>query len=281
MFNFDIKGIRELEKTLKSLPGKAERAAKVALNKTGKVVKEEIVKEMKKVFEKPTRYTLNSLQMTPAKQEPVAKVWFKEPDRMQQHYLVPQVEGGERKLKGFERALGIGQLYPTRSVRPDLYGNVSSGQIRQMLSVLGLAERSAGYSANLTAASAKRNRKDRDYVVIRQRHGRLYPGVYLRFQTGPGFGAKTKRTIGTFGTWQKGNRKVAVRDPKTGRILRWETPKSKIQSIIRARGLKPIFLKGKGAPVVPLLPFYEIAQRVFDQQFEKTFRETLKQFLKS
>ncbi|MGD9949321.1 MAG: hypothetical protein AB7U29_12705 [Desulfobulbus sp.] len=283
MFTFNIKGIKELEEKLKSLPGKADRAAVVALNKTGKAVKEEIRKEMQRVFDKPTRYTLNSLQLTPARKgELEARVWFKEPDRMQQHYLVPQVEGGERKEKGFERAIGVGQLYPTGYGRPNLYGNVSVGQIRQILSVLGRAETGAGYSANLTAASAKRNRKDRDYVVIRKRHGRLYPGVYQRFQTGPGFGAKTKRTIGSFGTWQKGNRKVAVRDPKTGRIVRWVTPgNSRVQSIIRARGLKPIFLKGKGASVTPLLPFYDIAQQVFDKQFEKTFIEILNKFLKS
>lgn len=282
MFTLKMKGIKELEKKLKSLPGKAHRAAKVALNKTGKEIKAEIRKEMQQVFDKPTPYTLNSLQLTPAKEKLEAKVYFKEPDRMQQHYLVPQVEGGERKLKGFERGIGLGQLYPTSFVRPNIYGNVSAGQIRQMLSVLGRAETSAGYRANLTAASAKRNRKDRDYVVIRQRHGRLYPGVYQRFQTGPGYGYKTKRTIDRFGTWQKGNRKVAMRDPKTGRIIRWVTPGNRrVQSIVRARGLKPIFLKGRGAPVTPLLPFYDIAQRVFDQKFEKTFRETLEKFLKS
>ncbi|MBM9615978.1 hypothetical protein JWJ90_17045 [Desulfobulbus rhabdoformis] len=283
MFTLKMKGIKELEKQLKSLPGKTRRAANVALNKTGKAIKEEIRKEMERVFERPTPYTLNSMQLTPARKgELEAKVWLKEPDRMSQHYLVPQVEGGERKLAGYERAIGLGHLYPTQYIRKNIYGNVSAGQIRQILSVLGMAETSAGYSANLTVASVRRNFRSRDYFVLRHRHGRLYPGVYQRVQTGTGFGHKTKRTIARFGSYQKGRRKIPVRDPRTGRIIRWVYPKNRqLQSIVRAQGVRPIFLKGRGAPVIPLLPFYHIAQRVFDEEFEKIFNETLKKFLKS
>lgn len=277
----EVKGIKEFEAVLAGLPKKATRAAEVAPNKTGKAVKEEIVAEMKRVFDKPTRYTLNSLQFHPAKGTLEAKVGFKEPDRMLQHYLVPQVDGGPRKLKGFERGIAVGRTIPGKFARMTPEGNVSTGQIRQIMSVLGKAETSAGFSANLTARSARRNMRARDYVLIRRQHGRLFPGVYQRFQTGVGFGAKTKRTVARFGTWQKGNRKVAVRDPRTGRIIKWVSPASRIQSIVRARGLRPVLLKGKDAPVKPLLPFYEIARRVFDDQFEATFHTTFEKFLQS
>ena len=282
MIILDIKGIKELDKLLKSIPGKANRAARVSLTKTGKAIKEEVIAEMKRVFDKPTRFTLNSLQLDPAtKGKSEARVWFKQPARMQQHYLVPQVEGGGRKLKGFERGVGMGRLIPGKFARMTPEGNVSPGQIRQIMSVLGRAETSAGFSANLTARSARRNMSARDYAVIRRRNGRLLPGIYQRFQTGAGFGAKTKRTIGSFGTWQKGNRKVAVRDPKTGRILRWVSPASRIQSIVRAKGLRPVMLQGKNGPVKPLLPFYDIARRVFNEKFSPTFHTTFEKFLKS
>lgn len=283
MITVDIKGVKEFEKLLKTVPGKAERAAVVALTKTGQAIKKEVQREMTARFDKPGRYTLNSLQLDPAtKARREARVWFKEPGRMQQHYLVPQVEGGPRKLKGFERGIGLGELTPAMGARMTGAGNVSPGQIRQIMSVLGKAETSAGYSANLTARSARRNLKPRDYVVIRHRHGRLLPGIHQRFQTGAGFGAKTKRSIGRFGTWQKGNRKVAVRDPKTGRIIRWETPKSKIQSIVRAKGLRPVMLQGRqNKAVVPLLPFYDIAQQEFNKTFPNVFRETFEKYLKS
>ena len=78
------------------------------------------------------------------------------------HYLVPQVDGGQRKLKGFERAIGEGELVPALGAKLNQYGNVSPGQIRQILSVLGKAEASAGYSANITSRSRRRNRHPAD-----------------------------------------------------------------------------------------------------------------------
>ncbi len=278
-----LKGAKELEKLLKSVPKKAERAAVVALTKTGQAIKKEMQREMKALFDKPVKYTLNSLQLDPAtKARPEARVGFKSPDRMQQHYLVPQVEGGPRKLKGFERGVGLGELTPAMGARMTQAGNVSPGQIRQIMSVLGKAETSAGYSANLTARSGRRNLSPRDYVVLHHPHGRLFPGIYQRFQTGTGFGARTKRSIGRFGTYQRGTRKVAVRDPRTGRIIRWVSPASRIQSIVRARGLRPVMLQGKqNKPVTPLLPFYDIARDEFNKTFPKIFQETFEKFLKS
>ena len=251
---------------LTAIPGKAQRACAVAMNKTGKLIKQEEQAEMMRVFDRPTKFTLNSLQLTPATSGNLeAKVWFKEPARMGQHYLVPQVEGGSRKLKGFERAISLGELVPGQGSRKDQSGNISIGQIRQLLSVLGKAERGAGYSANITNRSRKRNNKQRDYVVIYKRHGRLLPGVYQRVHTGVGFGAKTKRTFADRSkVYQKGR------------------TRGRFSSVIRARGLKPIMLLGQtGHQVKPLFDFYGVANRVCQREFEKRFWETLDQFLQS
>nr|WP_321465140.1 hypothetical protein [uncultured Desulfobulbus sp.] len=262
-----VSGSKEVEAALIAFPGKALRACAVALNKAGKIVKEAEVEEMKSVFDNPTRYTLNSLKLTPAtKNDLKATVWFKEPDRMGAHYLVPQVEGGSRKLKGFERAIGEGELVPALGAKLNKDGNVSIGQIRQILSVLGKAETSAGYMANITGRSCRRNTRERDYVIIDSRqHGNLPHGVYQRFQTGAGFGAKTKRTfLDRSKSYQKGRRR--------GRFA----------SVIRSRGLRPILLTGRtGHQVKPLLDFYGVAHRTFDQHFEPLFWDTLDTFLKS
>jgi len=286
-----VSGSKEVAAALAAFPGKAHRACAIALNKAGKLVKEAEVAEMKSVFDNPTRYTLNSLQLTPAtKTDLKATVWFKEPDRMGAHYLVPQVDGGQRKLKGFERAIGEGELVPALGAKLNQYGNVSPGQIRQILSVLGKAETSAGYSANITDRSRRRNTKERDYVVIdRRQRGNLPLGVYQRFQTGAGFGAKTKRTfLDRSKSYQRGNRKQAVRDPRTGRFVKWFGQSSvfwegsQIQSVIRARGLRPVLLTGRtGRQVKPLLDFYGVAHRTFNQHFEPLFIDTLNTFLKS
>lgn len=243
----DSKAVQDM---IKALPKEAGRAAEIALDKTAFDIKAAEVAKMKQVFDSPTRFTLNSLKVTRTRNHNMqASVWFKEPDRMGQHYLVPQVEGGPRKYKGFERGFGDTMFIPGQFARRTKAGNMSPAQIRQIMSVLGKAERTAGYSANLTARSAKRNRKDRDYVYIRRRHGRLLPGIYERFQTGVGFGYKTKRSL-PFGVYQKGRRR--------GRFA----------SVVRARGLKPIMLVGRQRkPYKPRLPFYEVAQDTFDERF--------------
>lgn len=264
-----VSGSKEVAAALAMIPGKAHRACAITLNKTGKIVKEAEVKEMKSVFDNPTRYTINSLQLSPAtKSDLKATIWFKEPDRYKDnpHYLLPQVVGGVRHLKGFEQGIALGELVPALGAKIDRYGNVSMGQIRQILSVLGKAETSAGYMANITTRSRRRNSRERDYVVIdRRQRGNLPMGVYQRFQTGTGFGAKTKRTfLDRSKSYQKGR------------------TRGRFASVIRARGLRPVLLVGRtGHQVKPLLDFYGVAHRTFNQRFGPIFWDTLNTFLKS
>ena len=271
MFSVTIKdkGVRDL---IKALPKSAGRAAEIALDKTAKDIKQAEIKEMQRVFDRPVRYTLNSLRVTPTRNHNMrASVWFKEPDRMGQHYLVPQVEGGPRKTKGFERALDDKMFIPGKFARMTRAGNVSPGQIRQIMSVLGKAERYAGYQANITARSAKRNKKQRDYVQIFKRHGRLLPGVYQRFSR-PGHGIKS----GTYQALQRGTGRVAIRDERTGRIVGWKKKKRSFHTAIRARGLRPILLEGHQRKAVkPLLDFYGVANRVYDKEFIRHFNKAL------
>jgi len=261
MINLEVRGMSGVQTALKQYPAKAGKACATALNMTAKEdIKPRIQAEMKKVFDNPTRYTLNSLWIKYARvNDLVAVVWFKEPDRMGQHYLVPQVYGGARKLKGFERALGEKEFVPGSGARLDAYGNISSGQIRQLLSVLGKAEHVSGYSANITERSRKKNTKERDYVLITQQHGRLFPGVYKRVQTAKGFGAKTKKTFADRSkTYQRGL----------------------VKKVIRARGLKAILIQGRtGQPVKPRLDFYGIAAQSFHKNFSLRFWEKLNSYL--
>jgi len=238
---------------LKGLPKQASRAAEQALDFTALRIAYEIYTQMLRVFDRPNMYTLNSLKVTKTKGHNMqASVWFKDPERMGQHYLVPQVDGGRRKIKGFERALGSDEYTPAdeRGAKMDKHGNVSPGQIKQILSVLGKAETSAGFDANLTAKSAKRNKRSRDYIQIKAgNRARIAPGIYQRYQTGVGFGAKTKRSL-PFGEWQKGR------------------TRGRFSSVVVARGLRPVLFVGKtGHNVRPLLPFYKIAHATYDKYF--------------
>ena len=254
---------KKVSEMLASFPKEAGRAAEIALDRTAYDIRDGIKDEMKTVFHRPVPYTLNSLKVTRTKNHNMqASVWFKEPDRMEDHYLVPQVEGGKRKLKGFERALLRNKFIPGRGARMTKAGNISPGQIRQVLSVLGRAEM-AGYQANITSKSARRNKKQRDYVFLHQgsSKGKLPPGVYQRVSTkGSGFGGKARKTLAGAYAYQKGRRR--------GRLY----------SVVRARGLKPIMLLGRqNKPVKPLLPFYETAERIHKRKFLKHFdREFVK-----
>ena len=56
------------------------------------------------MFDRPTRYTQNSLFLQPAtKQKREARVWVKDTERPD-HYLLPQINGGNRPLKRHGKA---------------------------------------------------------------------------------------------------------------------------------------------------------------------------------
>lgn len=260
MIEITAKGIADVDRMLAAFPKQASRALELSLDGTAREIKKDVQAEMRRVFDRPKPFTINSLKLTLTQNHNMlASVWFLEPKRMKQHYLVPQVEGGQRNLKGHEYAIGLGRLAPTKiGARLDAYGNVSTGQIRQMMSVFGKAEVSAGYMANMTARSARRNTKERDYVIIdRRQRGHLPLGVYQRFaQAGREIDAKTARKFGTRGS----------------KAYQMGRSKGKWQSITRARGLRPVLLAVPPHQVVkPLLDFYGVANLTYERTFLPLF----------
>lgn len=134
-----------------------------------------------RIFDRPTRFTLDSLYTQPAtKQSLSAAVGVKPVDvKRRQHYLLPQVFGGPRRQKASERALR-GFFVPSDDIRLNSYGNVYPGDIKRILSAVG-ADREAGYLANQTARSKKRNPKRKSLFRIAQgSDGGLHPGIYER-----------------------------------------------------------------------------------------------------
>ncbi|MDD3814404.1 MAG: hypothetical protein PHZ02_07135 [Desulfocapsaceae bacterium] len=239
----DDKQVRQL---LKALPKQAGRAAEQALDFTAVRIADEVRTQMLRRFDNPTQFTLNSLKVTKTKgHNMMAMVGFKEPARMADHYLLPQVEGGERKLKGFERALGTKEYIPSTLIKLNANGNITHAMARNAIT------------------SKEKNNKG-GYVLIKPgNRGKLIPGVYQRFKTDRATGRKSWR--------QMGNRKVAVRNAM-GRIVGWSSPSSKIRSAITPQGLKPIMLQGRtGKSVKPLLPFYEIAHTEYNKRFLPEF----------
>jgi len=141
---------------------------------------------MRSVFDRPTNFTLNALQVRPAtKRDLRAELGFKEGfgSIAAWKYLGPQVAGGPRKAKRFElalRAKGILRsseyCVPGRGAQLDGSGNMNRGQIVRILSALG----AASDAAQNTVRRPKRSTRKRnlDYFVLRGT--RAPDGIYLR-----------------------------------------------------------------------------------------------------
>lgn len=170
-----------------------------ALTKTAGDLKRAAVDEMAKVFDRPTRWTLNSLYVKPAtKNDLSARVHFKDGSGVPAwKYLGPQVEGGPRAHKSHEQRLiraGVMRsdeyAVPGRGAKLDGYGNLAGSQIELILSQVKAAELYAGYRANVTKRSQSRTMKRGRYFVLRpdwpvppeqsRAIRKVFPGVYWR-----------------------------------------------------------------------------------------------------
>jgi hypothetical protein len=179
-------------------------ATMTAINRTlAKVLKAE--RAELQGFDRPTPYTMNSLFVDQAKPERLwGRVWVKDDagkGTPATKYLLPNVEGGDRGMKRFERALYLAGILPNgmyavpgKGARLDAYGNMSRGQIVQILSWFA-AFGEQGYRSNMTdkgrlrlaQGTAKRPVRGIEYFVVRSQSGGLKtPGVYQKRRFGFG-----------------------------------------------------------------------------------------------
>ena len=177
-------------------------ATMTAINRTLAQIKTAERTELQKL-DRPTPYTLNSLFIEQAKPGKLSgRVWVKGQDQAGKgtpatKYLLPHVDGGDRNMKRFESALYKAGILPNgmyavpgAGARLDAYGNMSRGQIVQILAYFS-AFAEQGYRANMTdrgrkrmaKGSAKKGIAGSAYFALRSKHGRLLPGVYQRSST--------------------------------------------------------------------------------------------------
>lgn len=151
MIQVTFKGLRERLQTLDRLEREQlPFAAALALTTTAQDVKAALVEEMASVFDRPTRFTLNSLFVEAATKDSMkARVWMK--DKRQEsggrpatEWLAPQVFGGGRDQKASEKRLSDRGLLPAgkyivpaKGLKLDAYGNISRGTMNKIVSGLG------------------------------------------------------------------------------------------------------------------------------------------------
>lgn len=145
-------------------------ATAVALTRTAKDVEAATYAEFRRVFDRPTPMTMKSLRTKPAKaQELWARVYVKDralggknPNSAAEIFS-HHFTAGQRIRKQLEYVLADNgfitaseRVVPGGAAKLDRYGNMSRGQIVQILSQIGV--RRAGYDSSPT--SSKRSRRN-------------------------------------------------------------------------------------------------------------------------
>lgn len=246
MIKVEIKGMRELQAQLRGLSGEKIKKARIAsLNDAAFVGYQAGRDELKRVFDRPTPKTLSSIAYWKAGE---AGKSVREPgvfdirgkglslklseDRMfsridlsgdinkqgipAEYWLSPGIIGGPRRYKRHEIALNrIGILPPGMFIVPgegadmDAYGNMSSGQIVQIIAYFR-AFGEQGYKANMTEktrarlAKGTKTKQAIEYFVVKPESFRTWgrgngkamgrkkmqPGIYKRIFFGMGTAIK-------------------------------------------------------------------------------------------
>lgn len=123
-------------------------ATSTALTRTAQIAaKTDLPDAMRRVFDNPTPFTLNSLFVKPSTVDTMsARVMVKDSvsrGTVPEKFLFPEVAGGGRNEKGFEKALRYGgwlkngeRVIPADDMPRDAYGNVSGPATRSILATL-------------------------------------------------------------------------------------------------------------------------------------------------
>ena len=182
---------RELKRAFRQLQDRQiPYAIAGALNAVAEGAKADLRAEMTKVFDRPTPYTLNAFYVSKAGPRRLeASIQTRSFNGTPyEYYIGPQVQGGPRRMKRLElrlSALSGGQyIVPGRGARLDQYGNISRGQIGQIISRLGAA---GDPYQNMTDKTTRRLAKKgliakgakSEYFIVRSKIGNKRPlGVW-------------------------------------------------------------------------------------------------------
>lgn len=158
-------------------------AAVVALTRTAGKVKDAQVELMRERLDRPTRWTLNSLQLRPATKDKLeATVETRQGfgSVPAGRYLTPLVEGGQRRMKSSEKQLGA-YITPAKGAPLDPYGNVRGSTMNKVLSQLKVRNDAAQNATGSRRSKAKR-KSEAFFLngrVIYQRKGNAKPTPFL------------------------------------------------------------------------------------------------------
>ena len=169
-------------------------ATSLAINNTAKKVKAAEEKEIRDVFDRPTLFTQNSLFIKPSnKTNLTASVKLKDEASKgvpAAKYLQAEIKGGERRLKRYEVALRAAGVLPEgyftvpgEAAKIDAFGNMSRGQINQILSYFRANRDATQASTDRTRAKLAKGTKKQygiSYFASRPGNGKLPFGIWMK-----------------------------------------------------------------------------------------------------
>ncbi len=121
-------------------------AAATAMTRTAKIIATQAMPDaMRKAFDRPTPWALNSLAIEPATKDKLSAAVFVKNTAggravPQERFLLPGVEGGPRSEKRVERSLRYSgllasgeRMYPARGLERDAFGNIPAPFLRSVV----------------------------------------------------------------------------------------------------------------------------------------------------
>ena len=232
MITVDVTGVESLQRDIERAGKQLPFALALALTRTAEMVKLEESKEMQRVFRSPTPYTLDALYLKRAtKTRLEAEVWVKDASAKgtpATKYLLPEVYGGARNVKRFEALMRArGYMSANEYVVPAEGAQLDAfGNLNRGQLQKILSQLQASFDPLQRETATSRKRKARR----RTRGGRYFIGG------APGRGQHLARGV-------------------------WERLTTGFGS-----GVRPVLLFVRQPRYVPRFKFFEVAQRVVNDQ---------------
>ena len=162
----------------------------LAMTLTARDARDAEIPVIRRVFDRPTPYTMAALQAVPAtKSKPIASVEFRQGGggTPAKRFLNPQVHGGGRSQKSTERdLLGRGwiasllgsarHLVPARGYPLDSFGNIKPATYKKIKSQLQVGD---AFQWSTGSRRSKKKRAATGYFVA-GKGSKLPPGIYER-----------------------------------------------------------------------------------------------------
>jgi hypothetical protein len=208
MINIDVRGLSDVSRLVTRLSTEMPAVVAKAINNTAFKVRDAERAEMTQVFDRVKPWVLRTVYVTKATPQRLSAAvgpndyfsrgGFQGPSSLTpwEKILAPHVYGGNRLAKASERRLQQAGILPNgwvtvpgKGARLDSYGNMSGGQIVEILVWLNAMSMYSGDNTN--RRDRQRDRKNKmeqrgeSFFAIRPgARSHLHPGVYRKFANG-------------------------------------------------------------------------------------------------